>query len=203
VTDSSDEIIVHPAPAPKKKTWRLIVLALVLVALVVVGKVTGVTDQLTVPAIRSFMNELGVLGFVLYLVVFCVGELMQVPGMVFMLAAAVAYGSLWGGIAAFVGGILSVCFTFGLVRRVGGQPLGEIKWPIMRKVLELLGERPIAVVAVLRLLFTLSPVLNYALAMSSVRFRDYVIGSVLGFLPWAIGVAVATEKVLEYTGIAH
>ena len=198
---SNDDVVVHP-PAEPKKTWRLIVLAVVLVGLVVLGKVTGLTDHLTVPKIRAFMSELGVLGFLLFLVVFCVGELVHIPGLVFMLAAVVAYGSVGGGVAGFVGGVISVTFTFVLVRRVGGQPLGEIKWPIMRKVMELLGERPIAVVTVLRMVFAFSPVLNYALAMSTVRLREYVFGSLIGLIPWAVGCALATEWLLEVSGLA-
>ncbi|MCA9533564.1 MAG: VTT domain-containing protein [Myxococcales bacterium] len=201
--DVSDDVtVVHAPPPDKKKTWRLILLAVLLVGLVVIGKVTGLADHLTVPKIREFMSELGVLGFLLYLAVFCLGELVHIPGMAFMLAAVVAYGEVGGGIAGFVGGVISVSFTFVLVRRVGGQPLGEIKWPIMRKVLELMGERPIAVVTVLRIVFAFSPVLNYALAMSSVRFREYVIGSFIGLIPWAIGCALFTEWLLDFTGLA-
>jgi uncharacterized membrane protein YdjX (TVP38/TMEM64 family) len=37
-------------------------------------------------------------------------------------------------------------------------------------------------VAILRLILWMAPPLNYALAMSAVRFRDYVIGSALGLL---------------------
>lgn len=205
VTDSvSDAVtVVHPPPADKSKARRLVLLAVLLVSLVVVGKVTGLAEHLTVPKIREFMSELGVLGFVVYLAVFCVGELVHIPGMAFMLAAVVAYGELWGGVAGFVGGVISVSFTFVLVRRVGGQPLGEIKWPIMRKVLELMGERPIAVVTVLRIVFAFSPVLNYALAMSSVRFREYVVGSFFGLIPWAVGCALFTEWLLAFTGLAQ
>ncbi|MCA9574547.1 MAG: VTT domain-containing protein [Sandaracinaceae bacterium] len=192
-----------PAPPPEKtKTWRLVLLAALLVGLVVLGKVTGLAEHLTVPKIRAFMSELGVLGFVIYLVVFCLGELMHIPGMVFVLAAVVAYGEVVGGVAGFIGGVISVTCTFVLVRRVGGQPLGEIKWPIMRKVLELMDERPVAVVTVLRMLFAFAPPLNYALAMSSVRLRQYVIGSFIGLIPWALACAVFTEWLLEFLGLA-
>ena len=71
-----------------------------------------------------------------------------------------------------------------------------------RKVLELMGERPIAVVTVLRMVFAFSPVLNYALAMSTVRLREYVFGSLIGLIPWAVGCALATEWLLEWSGLA-
>ncbi|MCB9621848.1 MAG: DedA family protein, partial [Sandaracinus sp.] len=42
--------------------------------------------------------------------------------------------------------------------------------------------RPVRVVALLRLILWMAPPLNYALAMSAVRFRDYVVGSALGLI---------------------
>lgn len=174
----------------------MVLLGVLLVGGYIVGVQTGATEYLTVDRIREFMLGLGVWGFLLYLAVFCVGELMHIPGMVFMVAAVIAYGPLWGGLAAFFGGLLSVSFTFVLVRTVGGQPLGEVKWNFMRRVLSHLDTRPILVVAVLRLAFTLSPVLNYALAMSPLRFREYFVGSVLGFAPWAVGVAFLADWIL-------
>ena len=189
-----------PAPPTEGGGKRVLLLIALLVVIAAVAYFTGATEYLTRDRIRGFMTDLGAVGFLLYLALFCVGELIHIPGMVFMIAAVVAYGPLYGGLAAFGGGMLSVSFTFFLVRRVGGQPLGEIKWPIMKRVLELIDDRPIPVVAALRLLFTLSPVLNYALAMTHVRFRDYFIGSLIGFLPWAIAVAVATEKAIEFFG---
>jgi uncharacterized membrane protein YdjX (TVP38/TMEM64 family) len=35
-------------------------------------------------------------------------------------------------------------------------------------------------VAVLRLLFQTLPALNYALALADIRFRDYLVGTILG-----------------------
>lgn len=40
--------------------------------------------------------------------------------------------------------------------------------------------RPIKTVLLLRMLFQTLPALNYTLAMSGIRFRDYLIGTPLG-----------------------
>ena len=54
----------------------------------------------------------------------------------------------------------------------------------------------------LRMLFAFAPPLNYALAMSSVRLRQYVIGSFIGLIPWALACAVFTEWLLEFLGLS-
>ena len=53
-----------------------------------------------------------------------------------------------------------------------------------------LDERPVTTVIVLRTLLWLAPPLNYALALSSIRFRHYLIGSALGLLLPVAGAAL-------------
>ena len=49
----------------------------------------------------------------------------------------------------------------------------------------MLSGAPIASVALLRMLFRTAPALNYALAMSGIRFRGFLIGTLAG-LPMPI-----------------
>lgn len=169
--------------APKKSSrWRVLLLVVLFVATFVVAKVTGVTEQLSLEGIRGFMEGAGVVGFLLFLGVFAVGELAHVPGFVFVAAAILAYGRTYGGLAGYVGALLSVCVSFWVVRGVGGQPLAGIQRPFMKRILARLEQRPVRVVAILRLIFWMAPPLNYALAMSNVRFRDYLVGSAVGLV---------------------
>ena len=48
------------------------------------------------------------------------------------------------------------------------------------RILRELDARPIMSVALLRALFQTMPALNYALAMSGIKFRAYLIGTLLG-----------------------
>lgn len=170
------------APAPKKKLLRLAAMVTLVVGSIVLAKVTGVDERLTPEAIRGFMEGAGVLGFVLFLGVFALGELVHVPGVFFVAAAILAYGRGLGGLAAYAGAVLSVIVSFLVVRGVGGQMLADVRRPWLRKILAGLERRPIRVVAILRLILWMAPPLNYALAMSTVRLRDYMIGSALGLL---------------------
>ena len=66
------------------------------------------------------------------------------------------------------------------VCRFGGSALAEIESPWLRRVLSQLDTRPLRSVIVLRAIFGVAPFLNYALALSSLGFRDYIIGSIIG-----------------------
>lgn len=199
VTVEPVQIEVGPPPAPPEPAWpRLVGLAVVMAALFAVGHFTGLTEHLTRDNLRDLMHGLGVWGFLLFVVLFAVGEFLHVPGIVFVLAALLAYGRVVGGLAAYLGALGSVSFSFLLVRRVGGQALAHVKRARIAKVLEKLDAHPIATIAVLRVFLFLLPAVNYALAMTRVRFRDYVVGSALGLILPMIAIAIAFEWALSF-----
>jgi uncharacterized membrane protein YdjX (TVP38/TMEM64 family) len=70
----------------------------------------------------------------------------------------------------------------------------------VRHLLNQIDKHPVAVVAILRLIFQTAPPLNYALAMTQVRLRHHLIGSALG-LPLPIAaMALGFDWLLHPTG---
>lgn len=173
------ETVVDAAPS-RAKRWRMVALAVFFFGSLAAVKLTGLDDYLDVERVRTFMESTGAWGFAGFVVLFAVGELMHVPGLVFVGAASIAYGEALGIGASYTGAMVSVATSFVVVRAIGGQPLGDVRRPWMRKILARLETHPITTVAILRLLFFMSPALNYALAMSKLRMREYVIGSAIG-----------------------
>lgn len=169
-------------PPARAKRWRIALLALFFFGSLAAVKLTGLDDYVDVESVRQMMESAGAWGFVAFVVLFAVGELMHVPGLVFVGAASIAYGEVLGIAASYTGAMVSVTASFLVVRAIGGQPLGDIKRPFMRKMLARLETQPIRTVALLRLLLFMAPALNYGLAMSKVRLREYVIGSAIGLL---------------------
>ena len=68
----------------------------------------------------------------------------------------------------------------------------------MRKILDRLDERPILTVVILRLIFVMSPPVNYALALSSLRFRDYLIGSLIGLPVPLIVLGLVADRLVQW-----
>lgn len=148
--------------------------------------------------LKHALVEMGAFGILLFVAAFIVGELIHIPGLVFVAAAVYAYGTVTGGLVGYVGAVLSVSVSFWIVRLVGGQSLGELKFKIVQRLLARLDERPILIVLVLRLILWMAPPLNYLLAMSTVRFRDYFIGSAVGLIA-PVGLAsVFIDMIVEW-----
>ena len=168
--------------APKLPWFRLLVLVLFIAGGVIAARSLGLSPSEIVERLREAMVSAGPLGVGLFVVVFAVGELAHIPGVVFVAAAALAYGRLAGGMVGYAGAVFSVAVSFWVVRTIGGKALAAIERPWVRRILDRLESQPIRVIVILRLLLWMAPPLNYALAMSNVRFRDYIIGSAIGLV---------------------
>ncbi|MFW6050738.1 MAG: TVP38/TMEM64 family protein [Myxococcota bacterium] len=179
---------------PFFQNHRWVLVVVLLVALLVAGHATGITEDVDADRVRSWVVGAGVWGVLLFFALFAVGELLHVPGIVFVAAAAYVYDGATAVIVALVGALTSVTVTFGVVRVVGGQPLGRIRWKFVRRMLAHLDERPITVVFLLRVVLWLAPIVNYVLAMSRVRFRDYLVGSALGLALPIAGLALLFDQ---------
>ncbi|MBL8951254.1 MAG: VTT domain-containing protein [Myxococcaceae bacterium] len=164
--------------------WLRAALPLVVMAsLALSAHLLGLTQGWTLGGVRSQVESAGALGVLVFFGLFAAGELVQVPGFIFVGAALLAWGPLPGFFAALTGALFSVSVSFFVVRCLGGRPLGELKRPFLKKLLARLEARPVLTVALLRLLLWVSPPLNYALALSPIRYSSYLLGSALGLLP--------------------
>ena len=179
------------------RRWRLGAVIAVAVAVVVLAKTTGLTGWLEKDRLRALVLSAGACGPLVFLALFCAGELVHVPGTVFVAASVFAYGRTMGGLLAYAGAIASFSLVFAVVRSIGGTPLGEIRWERARRILAHLEERPVRTVILLRLLLWMSPTLNYVLALSRVRFSRYFVGSVLGLALPIFVLAVLSDRLLR------
>lgn len=174
-----------------RRIVRLIILGVVIVALFVVAHLTGLTASFSTAKVRTLMQSAGAWGVVVFIVAFAVGEIVHVPGMIFVGAAVLAYGRVRGGLLAFAGAIASVSFTFAFVRTVGGKPLASLENRRVKAILAHLDRRPILTVAGVRLVTWMLPAASYALALTNIAFTDYLAGSALGLaLPIAVAAAL-------------
>lgn len=162
------------------KYQRLLLVVAVIAFLLVTVELTGLREQFSLSVLRALLEENFVVGVVLFVLAFVLGNLIQLPGWPFLAAAILALGTLAGGVVTYLAACLSCLVTFLLVGSLGGSALREIDKPLARKILSRLDSHPVASVALLRLLFQTLPALNYTLALTGVRLRHYMLGTLLG-----------------------
>jgi len=160
---------------------------IVLIGLFALGSYYDLAERVDIEAIRTLIAGAGLWGWIVYVAVFAGGEFVHIPGLVFVAAGIVVYGKAVGLGLAYIAAVISVCFSFVVVRYIGGVPLQQAQNPMIRKALGHLESHPVRTIAILRLVFMMAPVLNYALALTPVRMRDYFWGSAIGLtLPIAL-----------------
>jgi len=166
---------------------RLLGVGLFLGVLLTVFEVSGLRDHFNLPFIRQLILQHRIGGVILFVLLFSVGNLIQIPGWVFLAAAVLTLGRAWGGAVTYVAAVTSCAFTFVTIRAVGGDALRLLRNRVAIRILRGLDAHPIGSVALLRILFQTMPALNYALAMSGINFRTYLIGTLVGLpLPIAL-----------------
>lgn len=191
------EQVPEPPVGPKRKPlsrhlWTGLLIVAVLAAGVGLWELTPLREGLDpgvlydkAVALRGVpWSPLAVLGgyVVLGLVAFPITVLITVTAMVF--------GPALGFVYASAGAILSAVISFGLGHILGKRLVRRYAGATVNRLSEALGRRGIVAVVFLRVA-PVAPFLliNLVSGASHVRFRDYLLGTVMGMLP---GIAVMT-----------
>lgn len=176
---------------PSRLKWlRFLSLVLFFVAAWWIGLRTGLADKLNADDLRATVLGAGGWGFLLFVALFCAGLFIQIPGIVFVTGAVLIYGYWLGMVVSFGGGLAAISVSFVVARMIGGDPLANLKNKRAKGIIAKLQEKPIRTMAVLRIFMQMSPALNVALALSGVRYRDYLAAALLAM--WAPIIVMAT-----------
>ncbi|MBX7165453.1 MAG: TVP38/TMEM64 family protein [Pirellulales bacterium] len=171
--------------APVQRGWRM---AGVVVLVAAIGYVLThfAQAQQWIAAFFDAVAELGPWGVVLMAGIYIPACILFLPGSLLTLGAGAAFGVGWGTVAVSIGSTLGATCAFltgrTLARRwVEGRVAGS---PRFQAIDEAVARQGFKIV----LLTRLSPVfpfnvLNYALGLTRVRLRDYVLASWIGMLP--------------------
>lgn len=166
---------------------RLILLAVFIGLLLGAFELSGLRGHFTLAALHDALVEHPVGGLLLFVALFSLGNLLHIPGLLFLVAAVLALGRVAGGAMTYVAACVSCVTSFALIRLLGGDALRLIKGRLAGSLMARLDAHPVRSVLLLRLMFQTLPTLNYVLALSGVRFRSHLVGTLLGLpLPIAL-----------------
>ncbi|MBI3525988.1 MAG: VTT domain-containing protein [Betaproteobacteria bacterium] len=159
---------------------RLFAVLLFLGVLLAIFELPGLRDHFNLEFLRHEILGNKFSGLLLFVLLFSLGNLIHVPGWVFLAAAVLALGRIWGGVVTYLAATVSCTVTFLVIRLVGGNALRTLNNKLVARILRQIDGRPVKSVFALRVLFQTAPSLNYALAISGIDFWNYLAGTVLG-----------------------
>lgn len=195
-----DELVEQfvPREARKPVPRRLIgvgLLAIALALLAVAWRWTPLREWVNLAALVSLARGLEALPFTPIAVVlsYVVAGLMMVPVMLLIAVTGIVFGPLYGFAYALGGTLLSAAVAYGLGDWLGRETVQKMLGPRINNLSRRIAKRGILAMVVVRMLpvapFT---VVNIVAGASHIRFRDYLIGTLLGMLP---GIAITVTFV--------
>lgn len=136
--------------------------------------------------LTDWMRAAGLPGAIAYAAVYILAAILMFPGVILTAGAGLVYGPIWGTLLVSPVSVLAATLAFLMGRTIArGWITGRIATdPRFRAVDAAIGQHGLKIVLLLRLspLFPFN-VLNYALGLTGVRLRDYMLGSAVGMLP--------------------
>src|SRR5258705_13760757 len=91
---------------------RLLSVLLFLSALFAIFELTGLRDHFSLGFLRQEISENKFSGMLIFVLLFSLGNLIQIPGWVFLAAAVLTLGKVMGGIATYIAASISCVVTF-------------------------------------------------------------------------------------------
>lgn len=147
-------------------------------------------DEIDAAMLNAWMEGAGVWAPVAYVVLFATATVAFVPGAIFGLAGGALFGPLWGSILNLLGATAGATIAFLVARYVAGDWVERKTGPRVKHLIEGVEAEGWRFVALVRLIplfpFNLS---NYALGLSRIPLRAYVLTSLFCMVPGVIAYA--------------
>ncbi len=179
---------------------RLLVTVLLLLAVIVA---VGLLPEPSPLRMRIWAQSVGVAAPLLFLLGHTLVTVTPVPRTVFTLAAGLLFGPVLGVALSLLATTLSAMLAFGLIRLLARRVvLPRLDHKMLQAVDARLSRRGWLAVASLRLIPAVPfSALNYCSALSSIRFRHYLAGTV-GIVPGSVAVVVFGDALTRTTSPA-
>ncbi|MHC4992488.1 MAG: VTT domain-containing protein, partial [Planctomycetota bacterium] len=165
-------------------TIRSLSILMIVVALIVVASALPVGQAMDV--LRVWIDDLGVLGPVVFALIYIVATVLFLPGLILTLASGALFGLVTGTIAVSLGSTIGAACAFLIARYFAREKVAEIagQRPKFNAIDRAIGEGGWKIVAMLRL----SPAIpfnlqNYLYGLTPIRFWPYVLTSWIAMLP--------------------
>lgn len=186
-----DELVAQFVPKDARKPLpnRLVALGLLAIALALLAiawRSTPLREWINLASLVNLARGLEHLPFTPLAVVasYVVAGLLMVPVMLLIAVTGIVFGPAWGMGYAMAGSLLSASVAYGIGRWLGRETVRRMLGTRVNRLSRRIAKRGIVAMTVIRIL-PIAPftIVNIVAGASHIRFRDYLIGTVLGMAP--------------------
>lgn len=177
---------------------RIITLVVIMTTIFSITRYMGWDEYFHIVRLQQTVANAGYFGYGIFILAFSLGLLVQLPGLGFVAVGVLAYGKVEGGLLAYFGGVTALLVSFVVVRSIGGQSLSKTENKFVVRTMAQLADFPLRTVILTRIFVQFNPPVNYALAMSNVSIRHYLVGSLIGLAPVIIVFTLLFDWLIDW-----
>ena len=170
-----------------------------LIAVIIVLKATGISDNLTPDRLQNIATELGYLAPLLYILFYSAAPSLFLPGLPITIAGGIIFGPFWGVVYTITGATIGAGIAFLSARYIAGDFIAKKtnspRWQKLNKSVEENGWK----IVIFTRLIPLFPfnLLNYFFGLTRIKFSHYLAASFIGMLPGTIAFIVFSSSIPE------
>lgn len=190
----------QPAKRVLGRIGTLTLVGLAVVALALVWRLTPLSEITDSDTLRSLLTELGASQYVPLAVLglFIVGGLIVFPVTVLIALTAMVFEPWWALVYAAIGSLMSATITYQVGALAGRKHLRDIMGRRLNRISRALARKGILSVMAIRFVpvapFTL---INLVAGISHIRFKDYILGTILGMAPGLLVITTLGNRIAE------
>jgi pyruvate/2-oxoglutarate dehydrogenase complex dihydrolipoamide dehydrogenase (E3) component/uncharacterized membrane protein YdjX (TVP38/TMEM64 family) len=170
----------------KKDTFKFVLFLLAALGLMALGHHFDLQSKLTPEKIRQSIENTGAWGPFMFLAVYCVTAAIPFPATLLSTVSGAVWGEYLGTLYTVISATAACCIPFALSRLLGRGLVGKIirKNRTAGRCDRFASKNGFVAVLVMRLI-PLFPwdVVNYVTGLCGIKFRDYVLASLIGTIP--------------------
>ncbi len=158
---------------------------------------SGAYSHATPERVAALVERAGIFGPIAFVALFAAAELVQVPGALFVVAAALLWPVSVALPTAYLGALIASVVVFVVARRLVPEALRErLPERLLRYEARLVTHGLTTVIA-LRLVLFLAPAAHWLLGASRVSFRDFLLGTAIGIAPGVIALVLLGRQAFD------
>lgn len=144
-----------------------------LVSAIALVHVSPLKKYIAVETLSELLVQAGLLAPLTFVGVFVIGACLFVPGSLLASLGAMAFGSFWGFVYAWIGAILGAAVSFHIGRYLGRDFAASITGDTLKRYDDFISRNGFVAVLYLRLIYFPYCPMNYGMGLTRVRFRDF------------------------------
>jgi uncharacterized membrane protein YdjX (TVP38/TMEM64 family) len=182
------------------RTYAKSVGGLIAIIAIIFGIGALTPQYLDVGALRQRIESLGMLAPSMFIAIAIIKNILFLPVLpiiAIISLGALVFGETYGALYSWVGMSGGSCIAFLVARYGAGAMATRFKAGNLQSLDEVVSAHGFLSILGLRLVVFNNTVLNYLSGLTSITFRDYTLGTLIGLVPRTIAVALMADTLRE------